>query len=61
MIHLNSGEIGTGIHGEGKLIPIGRMDWRFLYKCGHFAPDNLVGSRSSRSGLPICILCVKTQ
>ena len=64
VIEVIPGEIGAAIYGT--LISIGQnqLDWRFLYKCGHFAPDHLWGVlplKSSRSGQELCVLCVKAK
>ena len=52
--------IGAAINGN--LAIMGNMDWRFLYKCGHFAPDhlqNISSFRNTRSAKEMCILCVE--
>ena len=61
VIEVIPGEIGAAIYGT--LISIGRshLDWRFLYKCGHFAPDHLGPEVYSRSGQEMCVLCVKAK
>ena len=61
VIEVIPGELGAAIYGT--LIPLGQsyMDWRFLYKCGHFAPDHLGPESYSRSGQEMCVLCVKAK
>ena len=61
IIEISPGEIGAAIEGPLALIGPSRMDWRFLYKCGHFAPDHLGPETYSRSGQEMCIMCVKAK
>ena len=58
-IEVIPGKIGAAIHGN--LAIIGNIDWRFLYRCGHFAPDHLHKQSYSRSGQKMCVLCVKQK
>ena len=60
ILEVHPGMIGAAIYGN--LISIGHLEWRFLYKCGHFAPDHLqdiVNNRNTRSAREMCILCVE--
>ena len=60
MIRLGVGGIGTTISNfEKRLDPIGAYSFRFLYGCGHFAPDHLSQVEgSTRSGQIKCVLCL---
>ena len=58
-IEVISGNVGAAIYGN--LAEIGDTDWRFLYKCGHFAPDHLWRQQYTRSGQKMCILCVEQK